>query len=85
VKSIWVIAVNNGVEGHSGPVQAFLTEKEAMAARALIDTCAEVFVVPVWPEPAQPWYYIKAVKVFGSRESVPSDTPDSVDVSSGEN
>jgi hypothetical protein len=63
VTHIWVIAVNNGVEGHSPPVQAFLTEKEAFAALAIINSCSEVFKVPVWPEKASvPWYNVECVK-----------------------
>jgi len=51
---IYVIAYDCGVEGYSGPVQAFETVEEAVAVAALEDRMV-VFGVPQWPEPAQKW------------------------------
>lgn len=58
---IYVIAHDGGCEGYSGPLHAFKTKKEAIAAASLGDNLV-VFEVPEWPEPAGPWYNVKPVK-----------------------
>lgn len=59
---IYVIAHDGGCEGYSGPMQAFETKEEAIAAVAFGDGLV-VFSVPVWPEPSGPWYQIKPIDV----------------------
>jgi len=58
---IYVIARDGGCEGYSGPIQAFKTKEEAIAAVALGGGCLEVFAVPEWPEPSEPWYQIRPI------------------------
>jgi hypothetical protein len=60
---IFVIAQYSGYEGHSAPVQAFEREEDAKAAVAILSSTEtwKLYAVPVWPEPAQPFFSIKAV------------------------
>lgn len=55
---VWVLARHDG-EGYSPPLQVFGDEMTARAAVKLIEaaygTRAEIFEVPVWPSPAEPW------------------------------
>lgn len=57
---IYVIAHDGGVEGYSGPVQAFKTKPEALAAASLGDTM-KVFEVPEWPEQAPKWFNVAPI------------------------
>jgi hypothetical protein len=62
MKYIYVIAINNGCEGHSPPMQAFSTYKEAKAAKAL-NYQIEIFKVSIWPEAFEgQWYNIHEYK-----------------------
>lgn len=57
---IYVIAHDGGCEGYSGPMQAFKTREEAIAAASLGESL-KVFAVPEWPEPAGPYYNVKPI------------------------
>lgn len=62
--AIFVIAQNGGCEGMSAPVQAFEREDHARAALALASQSGgawNLFIVPVWPETAEPYYSIKPI------------------------
>jgi hypothetical protein len=52
---VFVLAIDNGYEGHSPPMQAFLNEGEAKAALALANAnyaCSwKLYPVPLWPQP----------------------------------
>lgn len=58
-KHIWVASLDFGYEGHTPPIQAFLLEEDAFAAQRFLSAGAhndiDVFVVPVWPQPATRW------------------------------
>lgn len=55
---IYVIAHDGGCEGYGGPIQAFKTKQEAVAAASLGESL-KVFEVPEWPEPAGPSFYLR--------------------------
>lgn len=59
IKQVFVAAINFGHEGHNPPTQAFLLERDATAARKLLEASGhsdtEFFAVPVWPVPAVRW------------------------------
>lgn len=59
ITKIFVATINFGHEGHTPPIQAFLSEIDANAALRFCDAgshCAvDFFAVPVWPEPAVRW------------------------------
>ena len=59
---IFVLAHDGGVEGHSPPVQAFMDEKTAWAALALLagTETFHIYRVPIWPNQHAPrWYDVK--------------------------
>lgn len=62
-RRIYVIAYNGGVEGWSGPIQAFVERENATAAVALLGGSFRVFDVPVWPEPACEWFNVNPLEV----------------------
>jgi hypothetical protein len=60
---IFVITQFSGYEGHSAPVQAFEREQDARAAIAIVSHSEtwRLYAVPIWPEPAEPYFQIKPI------------------------
>lgn len=66
--TIYILALNNGYEGHSPPVQAFTDYGEAKAAVALLKADSaggqwQLYRVPLWPEEATRTFDIKPVEL----------------------
>jgi hypothetical protein len=58
---IFVIAIDHGCEGHTPPIQAFLSEGDAQAGLALANSGShgpyQLYKVPVWPNFASEKYW----------------------------
>lgn len=65
---IYVLAIDHGCEGHTPPIQAFVTEADARAGLALVQAGSyglwELYKVPVWPRAPEGAYWdIKPVRL----------------------
>lgn len=59
IRRVFVTSVNFHDEGHTPPIQAFLIERDAIAAMKFLGGTGhsevDLYAVPVWPEHAVRW------------------------------
>lgn len=77
---VYVLAIDHGYEGHTPPIQAFVTEADARAGLALAKAGPygywKLYKVPVWPTaPAGQYWEIEPVRLDSHGQQAPSGEP----------